>query len=39
MLNLAFTPSWVYVYGTLVEDKMRTFKVACEHFSFMKGPI
>jgi hypothetical protein len=24
--------------GTLVEDKMRTFKGECEHFSFNKCP-
>ncbi len=27
------------VIGTLVEDKMRGFKVECEHFSFNKCPI
>jgi hypothetical protein len=25
--------------GTLVDDKMRTFKGECEHFSFNKSPI
>ncbi len=29
---------WVGIKGTLVEDKMSTFKDNCEHFSFNKCP-
>ncbi len=34
VLNLALVPSWVHVYGTLVEAKMCTFTLESTHFIF-----